>query len=56
MGNDFSEIEIGSRYETTHMMILVGEASGEAEAREGSAISSLTLKPESLLADCYERR
>ena len=33
MGSDFSEVELGSRYETTRMVI-IGEASGEAEARE----------------------
>ena len=50
MGNDFSEIEIGSRYETTHMMIC-GEASGEAEAREGLPFRPYA-QAGSLLADC----
>ena len=34
MGSDFSAVEIGARYESTRYL-LVGEASGEAEAREG---------------------
>ena len=34
MGSDFSNIEIGARYESTRYL-LVGEASGETEAREG---------------------
>ena len=49
IGGGFSEVEVGSRYESTKLL-LVGEASGEAEARE-----SLPFRPHaqsgSLLAD-----
>lgn len=34
MGDDFSAVEVGSRYEQSRLL-LVGEASGEHEAREG---------------------
>ena len=43
MGSDFSNIEIGARYESTRYL-LVGEASGETEAREGLPLPALRTK------------
>src|ERR1700733_10419463 len=49
MGTDFSSIETGSRYESTRLL-LCGESSGEAEAREGLPFRSYA-QSGSLLSD-----
>jgi uracil-DNA glycosylase len=50
MGSDFTEIEVGSRYESTRLLIC-GEASGAAEAQEGLPFRAYA-QAGSLLADC----